>query len=180
MCWTKCSREQNDFWSKVFISQFQIESLFVIANYLEEVSLCSRNLRMRSLLACLGMWRAWYSDLPNKHICMLILFWTVFLSVLCAYYALNPNWHDRGHFFHLVLFSLDFVSWILGETFQTFWRQACCPWGCRGCHGPFNFGRSVNPISTKGGKFCPPNNTGTPGFHVINKNPSNVSFFNIL
>ena len=38
--------------------------------------------------------------------------------------------------------------------------QACRPWGCRGCY----FGRSVNPISNKGGRLCPPNNTGTPGF----------------
>ena len=30
---------------------------------------------------------------------------------------------------------------------------------------PPNFGRSVNPISTKrGGRLCPPNNTGTPEF----------------
>ena len=29
------------------------------------------------------------------------------------------------------------------------------------------FGRSVNPISTKGGRLCPPNNTGTPGFSDI-------------
>ena len=29
---------------------------------------------------------------------------------------------------------------------------------------PPDFGRSVNPISTKGGRLCPPNNTGTPGF----------------
>jgi hypothetical protein len=29
---------------------------------------------------------------------------------------------------------------------------------------PPNFVRSVNPISTKGGRLCPPNNTGTPGF----------------
>ena len=27
-----------------------------------------------------------------------------------------------------------------------------------------DFGRSVNPISTKGDRLCPPNNTGTPGF----------------
>ena len=27
-----------------------------------------------------------------------------------------------------------------------------------------DFGRSVNPISIKGGRSCPPNNTGTPGF----------------
>ena len=29
---------------------------------------------------------------------------------------------------------------------------------------PPDFARSVNPISTKGGRLCPPNNTGTPGF----------------
>ena len=33
-----------------------------------------------------------------------------------------------------------------------------------GVMAPQNFGRSVNPISTKGGRLCPPNNTGTPGF----------------
>ena len=38
--------------------------------------------------------------------------------------------------------------------------QACRLWRCRGCH----FGKSVNPISTKGGSLCPLNNTGTPGF----------------
>ena len=27
-----------------------------------------------------------------------------------------------------------------------------------------DFDRSVNPISTEGGRLCPPNNTGTPGF----------------
>ena len=32
-------------------------------------------------------------------------------------------------------------------------------WGCWVCHG-----RSVSPISTKGGRLCPPKNTGTPGF----------------
>ena len=26
------------------------------------------------------------------------------------------------------------------------------------------FGRSVNPIATKGGRLCPPNNNGTSGF----------------
>ena len=36
------------------------------------------------------------------------------------------------------------------------------PGVCRGCHG--DFGRSVNPISTKGGRLCPTNYTGTPGF----------------
>ena len=41
--------------------------------------------------------------------------------------------------------------------------QACRPWGCRRCH----FGRSVNPISNKGGRLCPPNNTGTPGFSYL-------------
>ena len=29
---------------------------------------------------------------------------------------------------------------------------------------PPDFGRTVNPISTKGDRLCPPNNTDTPGF----------------
>ena len=30
--------------------------------------------------------------------------------------------------------------------------QGCRHWGCRGCHG-----RSVDPISTRGDRLCPPN-----------------------
>ena len=33
-----------------------------------------------------------------------------------------------------------------------------------GAMAPPDFGRSVNPISTKGGRLCPSNKTGTPGF----------------
>ena len=50
-------------------------------------------------------------------------------------------------------------------------RQRCLPaarpvvpGGAGGAMAPPDFGRSVNPISTKGGRLCPPNNTGTPGF----------------
>ena len=40
------------------------------------------------------------------------------------------------------------------------------PRGTGGSMVPPNFGTSVNPISTNcnGGRLCPPNNTGTPGF----------------
>ena len=33
------------------------------------------------------------------------------------------------------------------------------PGGAGGAMAPPDFGRSVNPISTKGGRLCPPNNT---------------------
>ena len=37
--------------------------------------------------------------------------------------------------------------------------------GCAGCAMAHpDFGRSVNPISTRGDELCPSNNTGTPGF----------------
>ena len=36
--------------------------------------------------------------------------------------------------------------------------------GAGGAMAPPDFGRSVNPISTKGGRLCPLNTTGTPGF----------------
>ena len=32
---------------------------------------------------------------------------------------------------------------------------------------PPDFGRSVNPISTMGGRLCPPNNTGTLDFQTF-------------
>ena len=32
-----------------------------------------------------------------------------------------------------------------------------------------DYGRSVNPISTKGGRLCPPNNTGTPDFQTFRR-----------
>ena len=38
------------------------------------------------------------------------------------------------------------------------------PRGAGGAMAPPDFGRSVNPISTKVGRLCPSNNTGTPGF----------------
>ena len=38
------------------------------------------------------------------------------------------------------------------------------PGGAVGAMVPPDFGRSVSPISTKGGKLCPPNNTGIPRF----------------
>ena len=47
-------------------------------------------------------------------------------------------------------------------------EQGCCPWGCRVCHGTSRFGRSVNPISTRGGgRSFPPNNSGTPDFQTF-------------
>ena len=36
--------------------------------------------------------------------------------------------------------------------------------GAGGAMAPTNFGRSVNPISTRGSRLCPPNDTGNPGF----------------
>ena len=43
-------------------------------------------------------------------------------------------------------------------------RRPVDPEGVEGVMATTDFGRSVNPISTKGGRLCPPNNTGTPGF----------------
>ena len=48
---------------------------------------------------------------------------------------------------------------------------ACCPWagGAGGAMAPSDFERSVNPISTKEGRLCPPNNIGNPGFSDLPK-----------
>ena len=41
------------------------------------------------------------------------------------------------------------------------------PGGAGGAIAPPDFGRSVNLISTKGGRLCPPNNTDTHGFSEL-------------
>ena len=38
------------------------------------------------------------------------------------------------------------------------------PGGAGGAMAPSDFVRSVNSISTREGRLCPPNNTGAPGF----------------
>ena len=38
------------------------------------------------------------------------------------------------------------------------------PGDAGGAMAPPDFGRSGNPISIRGGRLCPPNNTGTPEF----------------
>ena len=66
------------------------------------------------------------------------------------------------HFTSLLTWDLDnpFKTWIWYDTSN--WHikiQACHPRGCRP-----DFGRSVNPISTREGRLCPHITTDTPGF----------------
>ena len=51
------------------------------------------------------------------------------------------------------------------------------PGGAGGAMAPPDFGRSVNPISTKGGTLCPPNNTGNTGFSDL---PTALNYEDIL
>ena len=51
-----------------------------------------------------------------------------------------------------------------GGAIIHYYCRPVVPGGAGGAMAPPIFGRSVNPISTKGGRLCPPNNTGTPGF----------------
>ena len=60
------------------------------------------------------------------------------------------------------------MSWG-GNSQGSRWQQQnnirpVVPGGAGGAMAPPDFGRLVNPISTKGGRLCPPNNAGTPGF----------------
>ena len=51
---------------------------------------------------------------------------------------------------------------LFNQTFH--YTKGVIPGGAGGAMAPPDFGRSVNPISTKGGRLCPSNNAGTPGF----------------
>ena len=47
---------------------------------------------------------------------------------------------------------------------QLFIVRGVVPRGAGSAMVPPDFGRSVNPISIRGGRLCPPNNNGTPEF----------------
>ena len=48
---------------------------------------------------------------------------TVLIMKWCDFWhsfgTVNPNWHEAGHFYPLVILGLDFVSWICIRNFQT-------------------------------------------------------------
>ena len=62
--------------------------------------------------------------------------------------------------------SLDSCSSCLKSSCSSFVRSSCNTRGVvlGGAMAAPDFGRSSSPISTKGGRFCPPYNTGTYGF----------------
>ena len=51
------------------------------------------------------------------------------------------------------------------------------PGDAGGAMAPPDFVRSVNPISIRGGRLCPPNNTDTPGFSDL---PTALHRFKLL
>ena len=42
------------------------------------------------------------------------------MSSITAIHSINLNWHERGYFYLVVLFGLDFVCWIFTKSLQTF------------------------------------------------------------
>ena len=57
-----------------------------------------------------------------------------------------------------ILIDIGLPAKKLGET------RPVVPGGVGGTMAPPDLGKSVNPISTKGDRLCPPNNTGPQGF----------------
>ena len=41
-------------------------------------------------------------------------------SVKVKFIHINPNWHEGGYFYLVILFESDFASWIVIKNFQTF------------------------------------------------------------
>ena len=58
--------------------------------------------------------------------------------------------------------SFGRVLWLL--LFSSRGLRPVVPGGSRGAMAPPEFGRWVNPFSTRGRRLCSPNDTGTPGF----------------
>ena len=57
---------------------------------------------------------AWVFRLDSKTM------WNLATIFMMLYWFLNPNWHETGHFYPLVILGLYFVSWICIKNSQTF------------------------------------------------------------
>ena len=64
-------------------------------------------------------------------------------------------------------FAVAVLNRIGSRRHSTALYRSVVPGGAGGAKAPSDFGRSVNPISTKGGRLYPLNNTGTPGFSAL-------------
>ena len=69
--------------------------------------------------------------------------------------------------YYFALFTQNFLK----ITTLSRFKCSCCALQLQGCRprgggamAPSDFVRSVNSISTREGRLCPPNNTGAPGF----------------
>ena len=63
------------------------------------------------------------------------------------------------------LHSLGIVTYPIAVVLLTY--RPVVPGGPEGGMATLDFDRSVDPISTKGGRLWPPNNTGTPRFSNV-------------
>jgi hypothetical protein len=80
------------------------------------------------------------------------------------FHMLNTNTLSMDNWNRLGFLSFSFI---LGQCERSCITlcQGCHPWGCRGCRAPPpDFGRSVNPISTRDTEYAHLITTGTPGF----------------
>jgi hypothetical protein len=71
---------------------------------------------------------------------------------------------ENEHLWVCTKFICLHIPITLNPTKNSYKQSAVVPGDAGGAMAPPDFGRSVNPISTKGVRLCPPNNNGTPGF----------------
>ena len=76
-----------------------------------------------------------------------------------VYFDMYSVQHISYRIFFLSIWILFYYQYSEYNT-----RPVVVPGGAGGAMASPDFARSVNPISTKGDRLCPPNNTGTPGF----------------
>ena len=130
------------------------------------------------------MWENFWCvhNLPRQRIISLCTYEQ--FSILVCLEACRP-WGCRGLCGKIIGAFIIYLDYSL---FQYVWAifnislslQACRPWGCRGCHGamaPPDFGKSVNPISTRRDRLCPPHYCCHPGIFRPSYGPVYSSCF---
>ena len=85
---------------------------------------------------------------------------------MAVYYQYPANNFGKNYFNPILKSNTNSVgtsNYVNTQTNYQYYRGDI-PWGSGGVMAPQDFGRPVNPVSTRGGRLCLPNYTGTPRF----------------
>ena len=103
-----------------------------------------------------------------------VLFWRIsqnlkYLLILSHLYVKVGGRRRRKHIKRSPLMMIEMMGFVTHGNAIDNTGVSSLDGGAGGALAPPDFFRTVNPISTRRDRSCPPNNTGTPGFSDLPK-----------